>query len=621
MIISDDVAPFDVMAYETALGGLSFSEKISDCRRFSELSDVASISKLLILYVHGDSEITHEVKRNFAWKHKREKADFLTAQLRSSDKVITAGAIELLGVLREPSAVPSLDAIFDVRDTAQAARIIDALCEISEQLSAGIIMKALASRDDELLFLAVSRLSGMVDYVSWKVFRPLLTHANVKIRGEAFFAVCIRKSPDSAGVLLKAIARESDRSAKLLMIKYVSMLPSRRLVRPLLSMVVHDSDQKARLVASRTLDRLQGLLRPSAIYSLRRASDRALRAEVLFRLGKFGSEIEAHKKYLRTTLAKSGDPLIAQACIQALGNIAERSDIDLLMEYLTRDPFTSYNAAIALTKIFRLGDKDRVLSIAKHTKSHITKQIFLKYLIRRRGLGASASELLDAVRSCLMGENNINARYLAFCLLEFGPSAEVLEFLLVSHVRAESEFEREAIDIALRGLALNHGREFLLLVHSCDDDVCASVIRYLPQNMDEHFYRALAETFYGRYSGPLKSGLEDIFREIFERLMLVPAAIREFVKPLPDASWRIFFMHILTERADLEAIRNVESELVEMLSDDDHEVRAMAMMLILSLKDPSIVPRLIAIAERDPRSKLRSAARYVASTLVKEGII
>ncbi|MFA4875666.1 MAG: HEAT repeat domain-containing protein, partial [bacterium] len=375
IIYADDVAAPDVEGYDRALAGLSLGEKIADCQKFNERADAAGISKMLILYMAGGSEISHEVKRIFSWRNRAEKANFLIAQLQSSDTDIVMSSIDLLGVLKEPFTIPYIDAIFNFSDTRLAERIIDALSEMGENVGVATIMKALRSRNKDLLLLAIKRLSRMVEDVSWKVFRPLLQHDAPEIRNEAAFAICIRKSPQSAACLQKAIWSEQDRATKLGMIKHLGTVPGRRLVRPLLYMIVHDKDQKMRLAASRTLDRLQGLLRPGVIYWLRYTPDPAMRAEALFRLGKLGCEVEAHKEFLRRTLRKSQDLQILQACLQALGNIAERTDVDLLIEFLSRDPFTSYNAAFALTKMLRLEDGDRIISIIRSTRSHTTKQI------------------------------------------------------------------------------------------------------------------------------------------------------------------------------------------------------------------------------------------------------
>lgn len=622
IILSDETARAELQAFEERLASLSLGENIANCQELNELTTETSMAKLLLLALEGGDEIKHEVKRIVAWKHRKTKADFFIAQLPSTSPEIVLLTVGLLGVLKEPAAIPYLDALYLNASLPLAKALIEALSELDGAFGTKTIVAALRSAHRELTLLALTKLCRRVDQIPWKVFQPLLSNADAEIRSEAFFAITIRKNATAARVLLAALHRETERSVSQSMLKHLATVPSTRLIYPLLTIIVHGADQKARLIAGRTLDRLQGTLHPNALYRYRLSKDIAIRTEILFRLGKFGSDSTVHKEYLRRTLQEHQHPLIRQACLQALGAIAERKDVDFLITFLHKDPLTSYNAAMALTKLLRLEDSNRVLLLLHESHSQTIKQIFLRHLIRRRGFQEDPIKLLHAAHECLHNETNINVRYLAYGLLQFAPDPSVVDFLLHSYTEDDNAFERESINHALQGLAQHHGTIFLTLAKTADDTTCTQMICYLPKHMDAAFYQSLAETLYVRFAARIEDReVEELFRSVFIHLLEVPEAIREFMRLLPNSAWRELFLRTITEIADRARISNLQEELTQMLADPQQEVRALAMMLLLSLKDASIVPSLVAIAERDPKSQLRSAAQFIASTLVKEGVL
>jgi HEAT repeat protein len=621
IIFSDPAMAANVAVYERELPGKALSEKRIDCQTLCEDPGEASMAKVLLLFALGGGEVQHEVRRTFPWAHRGEKTNFVVQQLQSGDPLVTENAIDLLGVLKERLATPAMAAIFDVRDAHMAACIIRSMSAIGGSIAVGTILKGLTAKDPNLLLLAMQELSLLTEDVPWTVFRPLLTREDPTIRREAAFAICIRKAPQSASLLLAALGRETDRSVRRDLIHDIGMVPSIRFIPPLLEIAVHDNDQKARLMATRALDRLQGLVHSGSLYRFRRVEDVRIRAEVLSRLGKFGSDIEKHKAYLRGLLHTSGDVHIVQACLQALGNIAEREDRELLESFLTGDPVVAYSAALALIRVSRQEDAEHLVEMLVGARAPSLKQVFLKYLIRRRGFGMEAHALLRMARLLLDGEDNINVRYLTFFLLRFAPSEDTLALLLTALSNVGNQFEREAIETSLKELIPHHPDQALSFLAGCDDLGYREIIRYIPGSMSASFYRGIAEVLFKRCGGgDGREAMQDHVREMIEAIIDSPVAVREFLNVVPDDRFLIIsVLQALIEHADRDAIDALKGELVDLLLHEDAEIRTLSMMLILSLKDASVLPHLIEIAQSDARVEIRSVARHVAKALIGEG--
>ncbi|MFH1830228.1 MAG: HEAT repeat domain-containing protein [Pseudomonadota bacterium] len=622
IIYSDPQTRAQAIAYEENLSSLSLGEKLYQCQAQNEEADELSMSKMFLLFLCGEKEVSHEMMRIFPWKNKKSKSSFLIAQFQSEEQAVVFGAIDLIGVLQEPIAIPYLDAIFDIEKTDLCLKIVAVLEQINNPEGATIIIKALGASKKELVLLSIMTLSQWVDSVPWKTFKPLLDNEDKDIRSEAFSAITIRKSRHSAHQLLKSISHEQDAYVKHRMIQQISVIPSNALILPLLKATVHDEDQKTRLIASRTLDRLQGLINPKFLFRLRHASDIATMVEVLFRLGKFGSEIEAHKEYLRNTLKETDNPHIMQACLQALGFIAEHKDIDLLTEYLDKDPMAAYTAAMALTRIWRLDDKERVIEALHRNLTATQKQIILKYLIRRRGLGISPEDLLNVIKTLIKDEMNINVYYLAHSCLEYAPSVETIEFLVYSYDTTDNPYDREAIERALKRLALHHEDQFLTLIETCDEEHCCHLIRHLPSKMDLEFYRLLAESLIKKYKEEIPDErTQKLFKIVFDIFFTTPDALSVFLQVLPNAGWKRLFLKMLTAHHNRRMLEAAKEDLINLLKEGDEEIRALTIQLMRTVKHSWVLPHLISAAESDPSTDLRHMAQDATRAVVEEGML
>lgn len=609
----------DVHAYASALSRLALSEKLSDCQRFSEEGGEVSTAKVLLLFLEGGDEVRHEVKRIFSWQQRRPKTAFLVLQLASDDPAVVLGAIDLLGVLGEASSIFELDARFNPEETEIARHIVIALGQMGEPLAFKTILRALKAQDRRVVLEALRQLSRQTSIISWKAFCPLLRSEDTEVRTEAAFAISIRKVRKSGARLLKTLFLERDVVARRKLIRCLGSVPNRALVMPLLGIIVGDRDQKSRLEASRALDRLQGMLPSDTLYRRRKTRDPSMQAEVLFRLGKFGSTVVKHKDYLRRILQESSDLSVVQACILALGHISDRGDADLLIGCIKKDPVIAYVAAIALTKIFRMEDADRVLEVLRFHPLSIVQQIFLRYIGRRRGFGASPQVLLSAVQSCLAGKPNINTSYLAYGVLAYAPSEETMDFLLAAE---GGDFEREAIDDAIGRITEKHGGIVLSVLHRGDFPVWRSLLPHLPGRLGDRWYRPFARAFFDRYrTRHADAEVNDLLAEIVRRFITFPEFLRGYLIMAPDAPWKELLLRLIMEHAQQEIISVLRGELLDLLGDEAPEVRALAMMLLLSLRDATVVAPLIEIAESDPRDELRRAARQIATALVKEGVV
>lgn len=622
IIMGDPWARQGLSEYETSIPSLTIDQKIRDIRIFSDLYDEQSVSKVLLLALTGEPEVTGEIRRIFSWRHRKEKATFLLMQLNSEDEPVMIEAIRLLGILKERLVIPYLDLVFDLERAAVCAAILGTIGEMDDPLGARMMMRALLSKDKEIVLLAVKKLTGRVEDVPFQVFVPLLSHGAGEVRTDAAFAIAVRRVAKSGRLLLKRIGEEKDRIVRRSQIRYCGMIPDEHLLMPLLFMSVHDEDQKARLAAARTIDHLQGQLSPSKLFRLRRTPDIPVRTEVLFRLGKFGSEDERHKNFIRRTLIESKEPVIVHACLLALGHIADRDDLGLIAGYLDRDPLTSYLAALALTKIWRLENADDLINSLAAARSSTIKQVFLKYLIRRRGFSADPVKVLKVVEGVLEKDDNLSVRYLSLCALEFAPSDDTARFLLSFYPSARNDDERAAIDNAMRSMTAHHGDIVLSVFLSCDDVSCLRVIEYVPDNMPRSFYGILARKIFERYSKEIADeALHGRCEEALGALMRIPAAVKEIIGVLPDSAWKKVFLTILLEHADRRSIASIRKELVAMLGDPDPAVTALAMMFIISLKDPEMVPYVVAVAESQKSEHLRTMAQNITDTFIKEGIL
>lgn len=639
-------------AFSTKLSKLTLGEKIREVQSLNEDEGETSAAKLLFMYIASEEEIRFEIKRIFSWKSKKEKIGFLISQFSSSNKEVLLVSIHLLGVLKEPIAIPYLDEIFKLEDTALCAYIIATLGEIGNPLGIKTVQKGLKSTDRCLLILAIRTLSGWRDDVQWRQFKPLLFHGYKEVRAEAAFAIALRKSSSSASSILKAIRIEKDPGTRHLLIQYAGMIPSSKILMPMLHIVTEDDDQKARFIASRSIDRLQGLLRPRELFSLRNVSNPKIKAEIIFRLGKFGTDSDRYKNYIRTTLKKTKEPLIVQACLQALGYIAEHEDVSLLTEFLGKDPLSSYNAlmalthtwrtddkddvhqmlnggllsaygaAMALTRTWRMEDKDSVLSSITGNLSATQKQVIIKYMIRRRGLLLEPAKILKTVQNILSKDDNINVRYLSIALLEFAPSTETITFLIDLYLNAKENFELEATKSALSQLAIYHRRFIISFISTCKLRDTGKIISFIPADADIDYFRDVAKALFAKLDKDI--GVKAVAKmcyEIFDLFMSNPKATKLFIKSLPNAMWQRLFIDKLLHAAKASLIEEIEDELIPLLAVPDDGIRTSVMQLVIAVKNPGIIPRLMTIAESKKDTTSAEIAKNIIKNYIEEHVI
>lgn len=621
ILTADPSLKRELRDYEESISSLALSQKLYDGQQFNEQFSEANLLKTLLLFLASEDEVRHEVRRIISWKHAREKARLLIEQLASYDEAVVIASIDMLGALRQPMAIGSLGVIFDMRNVELAKHVITSLSQIDHPMGARIISRALAAENREIVILAVDELADKVEDMPWKTFRNLLGHEDREIREKAFFAITMRKNSRSARTLLKALEREKDAMTRRSMVQHVGSVPSARLLSPLLETCVRDPSQKMRLTASRTVDRLQGILDPKFLFRLRHTRDMDIKVEVAFRLGKFGSDREKIKDYLRKTLMRGEDMRMKQACIVALGYIADHDDVGLISRYLKEDPVTTYNATMALTRIWRMEDGEKLVKALMESESATQKQILLKYAARRRGMTLPPDRILHVVRKVLEAEDNINVRYLAFALLEYAPSVETAQFIMSAYAETENQFEQDALKDSIDGISALHGDDILELISRCDQDTCCIAVPLLPANLEARLYARLAGIIFAKYrTSDDTAGKEKLCGSVFKLLNSSPVALREFVLALPDVEWKRFFLRMISKHASREGLEYIRDVLIDFLYEPDAGIRKLAIRLILSLRDPEVIPKLVSVSESEATTEIRNIARDAARTLVEEWI-
>ncbi len=622
IVLSSEARRGEIAMYEAGLPSMSLSEKLRDAQLLSEMGDDISNAKVLLLYLSGEREISHEVRRIFSWTGKKEKSEFLIDQLKADENELVLASIELLGVLQEPSSIPALDDVFDISNAKLCMTVIEALNKINHPLGTRTMKKALKAPNELIVVFAVQKLARWTETVPWKVFLPLLFQKNAEITAEAAFAIALRRSPKSAKWILRVIYREPDKLVRRNLIRFLGMIPSSLSVLPLLKIMTTDPDQKARLAASRAMDRLQGLISPRVLFHFRRIPDVKMRAELIVRLGKFSSDIERHKEFIRETLVKSDDMLITQACIQALGSISDRGDIALLETLLSKDPLTSYQATLALTRIWRLSDAEHVLEILRTSVYPVQKQVIMKYLMRRRGFSTNPFRLLETVADVLSKDDNVNVHYLGACLLRYAPSAETVDYLLNLYVEETDPNIQSATDNSLNIIATYHSDYLLELMKVCGRDTCRLLFKHIPPDLDASFYRSAAKTVFTKYAEFKKdAGATELCSEVFARFSEIPQAFRELVRALPDAELKKHFLDMFSRTLNEKAIGYVKNELVDMLDEEDGEIRRMTLELLTRIKDPSVLPLVIEAVHKDKGGGLKPLAQEMSRQIIREGIL
>jgi len=621
IVLTNKALRAELISFEEEMSTKTLGDRIYTCQNINESTDELSLAKLFALYLSGERDVTNEIHRIFALAHPTEKALFLVKQLHAANRDIVFGALDLIRLLKQRLTIPYMQEIFDLEDVELSKNIIAALGSMVGPIAVKMIVSALQTTDEGLLHFTIQVLSRRSHDVGWHTFKKLLTHENKKIRQEAAFAIAVRRNKKSAASIAQAIENETDRETKHALITYSGMIPGKQLLVTLLNMVTHDQDNKSRLLASRALYRIQGTLPSQDFFRLRNTDDPKIRAEVISRLGQFGIEEDKQKLFVREELAKATTLNIVQACVQSLGYTSESSDVDILMEYLKRDPLTGYNAALALTHLWRSQDSGRVLEALKISTSSTQRQIFLKFLIHRRGLSIDPKKLLETVRWLFENDSNINVHYLAALLLKHAPSPETIVHLLKMHENIDDFFVKEATSIALRNIIKDNDDMIVALSHSSDLDQFLSLMQFIPPGMDESFYQELAAGIFDRETHVFdEATLTNVCDHAYAVLLLNRYALKQFLAIAADTFWERVFIQTFHDSATKDIVSHTSEELLQLLDTDDETIRILILERLKDIDDPRILPKCMAIAEGMGEETAPTLAREIVSSLVKRGI-
>lgn len=646
--LGDEALEKDLESFHEELRTISFGDKLSAAQKISDSHSHEDQYKLILLYLEGEDQIRREIRRIYAWRHSDLKAKLLLEMLQVHDRHLLINILQLLAVLKETYVIPYLEEIFEPQDTDLCIQIVKTLDIIADPFGARIIKRCLGSKDDELTILSIGVLAKWPKTVKWQTFKPLLKHDAATVRCEAAYAIAIRKARQSYRPMLTAMLREKDKMSRYKLIRYCGMIPNRRMLRRLLKTMIGDKDQKARFIASHALDRLQGLLRPKDMFRLRRVRNTKIRAEVITRIGKFGTDNEKYKDYIRKVLQSSQDEQIVHACLQAIGYLAEHKDVDLLTKHLSKDPLSSYTSlmgltrtwrtgdredvqellhhgiyrgystAIALTRTWRLSDKNDVLGTLDKQLSATQRQVILKYLIRKKGLGIEPLEMLNTVRELLDEDDNLNVRYLAFSMLEFAPCDESIAFLLEHLHASHSKFDVEAIEESIKRMSFNDPELVFDFMNEADMGSLKTMLNLLPDHMPENFYQRLCLLIARSFPSP-KPGLTT--ERILDIFTSGVTATKSFLKAMSDDNWLLLLLEKLRKRASREFVESVDDQLTALLTLGGMRIRPALLRLIKEIEVPDIVPKLIQIAEMPGNEEIREITRNVIKRYVENGVL
>jgi HEAT repeat protein len=635
-------------SFERELPALSIEDKLSLAQNLAESSMNDDYYKLLILFAKEEQEIKNEIYRTISWRFADKKAQFFVDELSNPNRAIVFSIIDLLGVLKERLCVQYLDSLFDPSDVELCLHLLKTLNQIPDPLCIPIIKKGLKTASPEIITASILSLKKWFNEVSWKIFKPLLNHPDASIRKEAAYAIVSRKNKGSAKYILKRIYKEPDRQTRYALIKYYGMIPSNKSLIPLLKLALFDSDQGARLAASRTLDRLQGLLRSEDLFKLRRVRNKKMRAEVLVRMGKFGADKKKYKNYLRKTLLKTKESTLAQACLQALGYIAEHQDIELLANYLGKDPLSSYtslmgltrawgnqkippspddlqqglmrgySATVALTKTWRLVDKAHVLDILKTPLSSTQRQIILKYLLRREGLSLDPVKLLETLKCLLSQDDNMNVQYLSISLLKHAPCYETLSFLDERDTLSTNNFELEAIHMALTAIARQHSFLYLSYMEPLNLKSCLKLVGFIPPRLSIDVYKRLSEIITSKITTPQS---ETMAHEFCEFLFDDPSKCSGFLRSQSNPACKRFFLENLLKLNNFSLLAKIKDDLIAVMREEDEGIRLLVLDLLSKIKMPDVVPQLIMMAEKSKQPGVAQVVKNIIKDYSQKGVL
>lgn len=612
----------EVSDFEKEIPTKTLGERVYACQSLNESTAETNLAKLFVLYLSKERDVTNEIQRTFPLTYSAEKTLFLVKQLHAGESEIVYSALDLIKHLKQPLAIPYIREIFNLENVELSKHIIAALGTMPSPLAVKMIVSALETEDEDLLHFTIRVLSNRTNDVEWHTFKKLLGHGSRSIRREAAFAIAVRRDKRSAPSIARAIQKETDPETKHAMITYSGMIPGKQLLLPLLDMSAHDPDNKVRLLASRALYRIQGIIPSKDFFRLHKVEDPNIRAEVIARLGQFGIEEDYQKRFVREELAKAQALNIIQACVQALGYTAESGDVGTLMEYLKRDPLTGYNAALSLTRLWRSQDSGRVLEAIRISTSSMQRQIFLKFLIHRRGLGIEPGKLLETTRWLFANDTNINVRYLATMLLEHAPSPETILHLLKMNQSIEDYFVKEATATALRNIIKENDGIIIALSRTAEIDRFLSLMQFIPRGKKESFYRDLAAGIFDRETRAFdEETLGNVCNHAYTVLLMNLHAMRQFLAVAGGTFWEKHFLKTFYDNATRDIVNNTCEELMRLLDTDDESIKILILKLLKDIDNPKLLPTCMAIAEGGGEGTASALASEIVSSFGKRGIV
>jgi len=609
--------------FETKLEKMNLSERILEAHKFNNIKDELGIAHLLLIYLIGPNEIQKEIKRIIAWKHVKDKAVFLVEQLENTDTNTVLSSVELLGALGDKYCLTYLYNIFDLKNDKLTKIVMQTLAKLDDPSSLKYFYMALTSQSREIIIDAIDILTHKVSHVPWHIFKPLLYHTDSEIVSMASFAIALRKKPKSAPLLLDIIETTDNKALRRNIIRYFGIIPTKKSILPLLRIITKDNDQKARLEGSRALDRLQGAIGNKPFFKLRNISDQAMRAQIIYRIGKFGSDNKQHKKYLRGLLAKEKEPIVIQACLESFGYIADRTDFERLNAFLTNEsPVLSYTALSSLTKTWRLQDRESAIKVFEMPLKPIILQVILRFFIRRAGMGINPLKLLTIVRRKLRDEEAINVRYMSFTLLKFAPCKECLKFLFDSLRETNYGLEKEAILVSITNIVENHTELVFEFLQELSNEDYSEFFNLIPCDLDDEFFKKLSMNLFEKFKDIIGSKEFNKYEHsLFNLFLTRPSITNNFLIFLPNTEWQKIFLRYMPGHSTKVIIEESISILSTFILKDDPEIQHSVVELLMAVKDPHLIPSLVKVSEESESANVKEMAKNIVRFYSEEGII
>jgi hypothetical protein len=140
--------------------------------------------------------------------------------------------------------------------------------------------------------------------------------------------------------------------------------------------------------------------------------------------------------------------------------------------------------------------------------------------------------------------------------------------------------------------------------------------------MELSFFKKLSDILFSKYDKEIDGkNIEQICNDMCRVFITKPVVAKQFVSSLPTIKWQRLFLGKLEEYSTDILIRYIKNELIDILEVDDNDVRMKAIKLLISLRDPIVVPHLIAIAESGESTESSIFSKKLIKLYVEEGIL